>query len=668
MFTSLRFFIVRIFTLLLFGVSSICTANEAMVINITEGIEELPFEVGDVDSDNSSNFVETIDVTKITGPTFDLSRAIENTNGIQIRKNGGVGNFTSISIRGKSADQVTVYLDGMPVNNASGGSVDLSRIPTNQVARIEVYKDSFPVEFSEVANGGVINIITHRAAQNKLNLAVSAGSFQTNQLDYNGAFSTNDWKFISSGGYLASKNDFTFNFENNTFLNPNDDEIQKRYNNELYRTNFFGKATRQLSTSESVYFQTEYFNKQKNIPTIYNKPDAQSTLIDLNKNLTMGYKNNVFLFSGLSASGILKLTSKETRFIDKLGDILLTPTENQQTHNNIESKIYLKYQAANYDLTTSNTLRAESLNVVDNIDNKQIRENLRYLLTSSLGLNYYLMHDRFVVSPVVRSTVSADQYRGETESITGVVAVSSFTKSYRTLSPQLGVQFKANPDLTFSSNLSQYFRLPNYVELFGTRGFIGSSEDLLPEEGINFDAGFRYLKYFHSQRITRLSWDMAFFHSQLKNEIVYIFAARGVGKPMNINKSTISGIENTVSIELDYDLLFSSSTTFQAPINASNNYLLPGRSFWFQKTRLELNKNRYKGYVEHNAQSVYYLDSQQDIPSAETSIVNTGVEAKFKKAVFSLTINNLFNQQIKDYFFQPASGRNVFFTTEYYFN
>ncbi len=645
----------------------VSAGSKPMVIDINEGIEEVPFEAGDVDKRNVSSFVETIELSKSKAPYFDLANVIENTNGIQLRKSGGIGNFVSISIRGKSADQVTVYLDGMPINNASGGSVDLSRIPINQIARIDIYKDNLPVEFSEVANGGVINIITHRSNEKKINLSFTAGSFQTKQSDFNVATNIENWEIMSSGGYLESKNNFPFNFENNTFLNPNDDQIQNRNNNEVYQFNFFGKAVNEINDTSRIYFQGDYFDKKKNIPTIYNNKNARAAILDRDKSASVGYKNNEFFTPSLSSSLIAKITQKQTNFIDELGEIVLTPTLNKQTNNNLEAKIYFKYSKKNYELITSNTYRYEKLNIQDQIKNKSLRLNTRKLLSSSIGLNAFFLQDKLVISPVMRGLLSVDRYNGETQSITGEVLVKQLKKRYQTFSPQVGVKYEYSNNLSFSSNVSQYFRLPNYVELFGTRGYIGSSESLLPEEGVNFDIGFHYLTFIHSNKLTKFTWNMAYFQSKLDNEIVYVFAARGVGKPININQSSITGLENTFVAEFNYNILLTSSTTIQAPINTSNanNNLLPGRSFWFQKTRLSMTEGKYSTYAEHVAKSIYYLDSNEDLPVGETSLINLGIDMKYKRSQFLLSINNLTNQQIKDYYFQPMSGRAIFFTTKF---
>ena len=61
--------------------------------------------------------------------------------GIQSYKQGGLGSFQTVSIRGIAAKNILICLDGIPLNDASGGAVDLGSIDLNSVEKIEIYKD-----------------------------------------------------------------------------------------------------------------------------------------------------------------------------------------------------------------------------------------------------------------------------------------------------------------------------------------------------------------------------------------------------------------------------------------------------------------------------------------------------------------------------------------------
>ncbi len=81
------------------------------------------------------------------------------------RAYGGPGGLITPSIRGSSAEQVLVLLDGVPLNGALAGQVDLSTIPVDDVERIEVLRGPFSAIYGSGAMGGVISIVTRRRAR-----------------------------------------------------------------------------------------------------------------------------------------------------------------------------------------------------------------------------------------------------------------------------------------------------------------------------------------------------------------------------------------------------------------------------------------------------------------------------------------------------------------------
>ena len=108
MFQTVFFYINCLCVILICAAS--CYASEPMVIDINEGIEDVPFEVGDVDRGISSSFVNVININELPETLLDITQVIERSSGIQVKKTGGLGSYSSVSIRGKSSDQITVYI------------------------------------------------------------------------------------------------------------------------------------------------------------------------------------------------------------------------------------------------------------------------------------------------------------------------------------------------------------------------------------------------------------------------------------------------------------------------------------------------------------------------------------------------------------------------------
>lgn len=638
-----------------------------LIIEINNGTEYVPFETGDVDQTTNSTFVQIIDVSKKRDSQLDLGEIIENNSGVKIRRLGGLGSYSSVSIRGKSSDQVMVYVDGMLVNNASGGSVDLSQIPLNQVARIEIYKDIIPVEFSEASNGGVINIITHRAKKSKTgHVAIGAGSFETLSVDVSQMAQYKKWDFVFSGGYLESKNNFPFVNENSTPNNPYDDEKQDRNNNQLDQYNALANAKYKFDHMASVKYQLELFSKDKNIPSTNNSEKTRASLGYDNIHLTVNYINSAIGWNNFSLNMSSKIGEKKIIFDDSESQIGLDKVLIEQLIQSWSNKIYIKYSGQNYQWVNSSGFRYEDLSIDDVFTPESQRSNRRISLSNAMQGSFYFYAKRLIVSPVGRFFFSADRFDGNT-----LTESDSSNKQYYTVTPQIGVRYQLNSQMDLKFNAGQYYRLPNYVELFGTQGFIGSNKNLEPEQGNNFDLGFEFLKYPNSIFFTKLQWNSSLFHSIINNEIVYSFDARGVGKPLNNNKSVITGIENNVLLEMDYSIELTSNTTFQRPLNRSDpnkTKLLSGRPLWSQASRVAWNENNIYIFLEHIWESAYYFDSEQRLYGKVRSIFNSGIKFQAKKLQLSLTLKNIFNHRNKDYFSQVSPGLSFFLSTMFTFD
>ncbi|CAG9295532.1 TonB-dependent receptor domain-containing protein [Celerinatantimonas diazotrophica] len=89
--------------------------------------------------------------------------------GVQIRRSGGRGTATSLSIRGSNSNQTLVLIDGVRAMNASAGSGSFNFLPTSMVERIEIIRGPRAARYGADAMAGVVNIITKPSAKEKVN-------------------------------------------------------------------------------------------------------------------------------------------------------------------------------------------------------------------------------------------------------------------------------------------------------------------------------------------------------------------------------------------------------------------------------------------------------------------------------------------------------------------
>ena len=95
-----------------------------------------------------------------------VSDALRSVPGLSVTRNGGVGQTTSVFIRGADSEQTVVLIDGVKLNDQAspGGAFDFSNLLTSNIERIEVVRGSQSVLWGSQAIGGVVNIITRQAS------------------------------------------------------------------------------------------------------------------------------------------------------------------------------------------------------------------------------------------------------------------------------------------------------------------------------------------------------------------------------------------------------------------------------------------------------------------------------------------------------------------------
>lgn len=109
-----------------------------------------------------------------------VADVIENEPGVIVRKSASMGSSTFASIRGFSSQQILVVIDDVPQTPDLTGTVDLSRIPLDNVDRIEILRGGASAVYGPNAEGGVIHILT-KAPKKSVDAEFSsmAGSFAT---------------------------------------------------------------------------------------------------------------------------------------------------------------------------------------------------------------------------------------------------------------------------------------------------------------------------------------------------------------------------------------------------------------------------------------------------------------------------------------------------------
>ena len=131
----------------------------------------------DWESKLSPGTVTVIRPEEFKGEQKDLADFLKMVPGVHVREVNGKGQYTVVTVRGSTAAQVGVFVDGILTNLGGDAAVDISTIPVKNVERIEVYRGYIPARFGGTFIGGVVNIVTKRPAKADISAEIGKSSF-----------------------------------------------------------------------------------------------------------------------------------------------------------------------------------------------------------------------------------------------------------------------------------------------------------------------------------------------------------------------------------------------------------------------------------------------------------------------------------------------------------
>ncbi len=125
------------------------------------------------DTRNTGQAVTVIDREEIEAVQgADPVRVLQRAPGVSITRNGGVGGFTGVNVRGANSEQVLVLVDGVRVADPAspGGGFDFGNLLLGTAGKFDILRGSNSLIWGSDAIGGVIDVTTRGESGASANL------------------------------------------------------------------------------------------------------------------------------------------------------------------------------------------------------------------------------------------------------------------------------------------------------------------------------------------------------------------------------------------------------------------------------------------------------------------------------------------------------------------
>lgn len=521
-------------------ITSITNAAEIQDLGVSEIVEPPP-----TPADAAPSY-EEIKPDSWEGRGLSAAEVLSALPGIQSYKQGGMGSFQTVSIRGVAARNVLICIDGVPVNDAGGGAADLGVIDLNNIEKIEVYKDRVPAKFGGAGLGGAINFVTKSAIRKNGSKGTTGRILATigshNSFEGSAQVSASPKDSIQFSATLSARhsdNDYEFLNRNGTAYNTDDDFTDKRENAEfteysgnlqyriLHKGDFFSTISASVTHTEagnpghesSQTKVAEFVGDNAQVSYRLEAPILwQSLLLEagvsgkFEKNVSASYYPLDYI--GYSYPDFIHYGLAGYRLIPELTGTLIL--------DRFESSVRLGASAEKWE--ARGTIKDFGIARYTG----SIAANGEFALTKWLSL--------FAEGNILKTNDEIDG--GKFLMPTGTAIISDAEDRDLSFAGMVQAKF-GKKDGWFGGNISigRYYRQPQLMELYGVYQGVLSNPKLKDETAVRFEVGG-----FVQSPSKKSTLRATYFDTQLENGIFWTVSTNTM-KAFNVDDASIQGIE-----------------------------------------------------------------------------------------------------------------------------
>ena len=582
-----------------------------------------------------------------------LDQLLQAQPGLDTRSTGGAGSYSQVGIRGSSARQVAVYLDGVLVNAASGAPVDLSRFDLANVERIDIYRDLQPLAFDQPAVGGIIHVITRRDRRDG-RLSLALGSFGERRASIGLGGRNGLWRYRLHGEAAAADNDYELLNDNGTDLNPHDDRTEPRRNAQTRSEGlqWFLRRDRLLDAPRFLTLDLQLRQSRQHVPNRRNDPLNRAFLDRRSELLTLSLADEP---GRRYWSHRLSLRNERSHYLDLTDQVGLDAQDNDYDDRRMAWQSRFNSDGGDgWRFGLSLDLSREDYRSVQRLGSLGFRPNEEEYRRErgSLGLraSRRWLDGRLELTPQVRWSTQRDRALEDGDD----------SREQETMA-QLGWSWRLDERHAISGFIGRFGRSPSFSERFADQGFTVGNPQLRKE--VTDALSLSWLR--RSGGVV----DEAALTGYLRRNhdlIVISYDARGIGHYENIGDSTVAGIELSLRGAgpggLDWSLAYSlNASRIDSDISAYDGGRLPNTPL--QTLQLDLggclgSDCRWRYWYRNSQARDAWYDSANLLPVADRHLQDIGIDYRRDRWTLGLAINNLGDQSREEFNGFPGPGRS----------
>jgi len=580
----------------------------------------------------------------------DLAALMREVPGVNVVRTGSIGAASTITLRGANPDQVRVFVDGVPVNIAAGGGVDMSTLPIGDVESVEVYRGSSPLAFGESALGGVIAITTRTPGQTRARARSGMGSFGTMFGDASGGARLGRLRVYAGAHMLSSRGDYPYLNDNGTALNPADDVYGPRQNNDLLQGDGVLRAALTLTGRRTLGLGVIGFAREQGLPGLGRFPTVAARFRTRRGIGYLRYESRDDLGPGGRLSSELWASLARDALDDPqaetgLGGPALTRNTTSAAGGSVHAARPFGDWARAAVIAQARAETHQPVNNAESIPTGLPARRLAGVAGAEIDLRSRLLN--LDVIPSARLEAAQDVL---SQRDTAGVPIVSPTVSRLLPVLRLGVVRplveRDTVTAVVKANVGRYARAPSFIELYGNgTGRTLGNTDLAPERGTNADLGLSIDRA--GPRVVVTSRTIL-FGAVVDDLIQWDHTSWGQARADNLARARILGVEQELRLALGRHAQIVGQGTYldardRSADAASNGKQLPLHPRYRGYARPELVRVGVGGglelgaYVDAELRAGSYADSANLVDFETRVLLGCGVSVAWPRAHLRLT-------------------------------